>query len=278
MSQHYDSAGWFLVCSLFHCCVLHSLFDYNLFTIVDIDALGAGLAAEADAVEGVPCFAVEGHFARLGVERADGGSLAAGRNEFDGDALRQFLSSCCAASHSAGGGIVGLVARPHQVARRGADLRAVLRPHEFASLDGSLVVIYSLHLLSRSCKAIHLAEFAYVLCWMFAVRAVVPVARLVGADEVPFVPGKIRGAVIRLYLCAAAVVLGEDGDAVAVILDVDVLQVVLIRMWHRAHSGHEEVRMVGLHRGHFVGIITAYLVHLGRPFARLRVRWMPLNS
>ena len=59
MLQHYDPAGRFLVCSLFHCCVLHSLFDYNLFTIVDIDALGAGLAAEADAVEGVPCLAVE---------------------------------------------------------------------------------------------------------------------------------------------------------------------------------------------------------------------------
>ena len=31
----------------------------DLFTIVDIDALGAGLAAEADAVEGVPCLAVK---------------------------------------------------------------------------------------------------------------------------------------------------------------------------------------------------------------------------
>ena len=30
--------------------------------------------------------------------------------------------------------------------------------------------------------------------------------------------------------------------------------------------------MVGLHRGHFVGIIAAYLVHLGHPFARLRIQ------
>jgi len=66
MLQHYDPAGWFLVCSLFHCCVLHSLFDYNLFSVVDIDALGAGLAAQAHTVQRVPCFAVEGHFARLG--------------------------------------------------------------------------------------------------------------------------------------------------------------------------------------------------------------------
>ena len=59
MLQHYDPAGRFFVCSLFHCCVLHSLFDYNLFTIINIDALRAGLAAEFYAVEGVPCLAVK---------------------------------------------------------------------------------------------------------------------------------------------------------------------------------------------------------------------------
>ena len=46
--------------ALFFIAVLSiSLLYYNLFTIVDIDAFGAGLAAEADAVEGVPCLAVE---------------------------------------------------------------------------------------------------------------------------------------------------------------------------------------------------------------------------
>ena len=87
-----------------------------------------------------------------------------------------------------------------------------------------------------------------------------PVARLVGADEVPFVPGKIRSAVIRLYLCAALVALGEDVDADAAIIDVPILRF-LVR--------YVEVRRVGRHRGRF-GIVR--LSHLGRPLARLRVQ------
>ena len=53
---------------------MFSLLDYNLTSIVDIDALSAGLAAQAHTVERVPCLAVEGHLARLGVNLADGGS------------------------------------------------------------------------------------------------------------------------------------------------------------------------------------------------------------
>ena len=63
----------------------------DLFAIVDIDAFGAGLAAEADAVEGVPCLAVERDFARRGVKGADGGSLAAAADEAHGDALGQVV-------------------------------------------------------------------------------------------------------------------------------------------------------------------------------------------
>ena len=68
-----------------------SLLDYNLTSIVDIDALGAGLAAQAHTVEGVPCLAVEGHLARRGVNLADGGSLAAAADEAHGDALGQVV-------------------------------------------------------------------------------------------------------------------------------------------------------------------------------------------
>ena len=68
-----------------------SLLDYNLTSIVDIDALGAGLAAQAHTVERVPCLAVEGHLARLGVNLADGGSLAAAADEAHGDALGQVV-------------------------------------------------------------------------------------------------------------------------------------------------------------------------------------------
>ena len=54
MSQFDNCHCGFLVCSLFHCCVLLSLFDYNLFTIIDIDTLLAGLATQANAVQRVP--------------------------------------------------------------------------------------------------------------------------------------------------------------------------------------------------------------------------------
>ena len=84
----------------------------DLFTIVlalqatrgraDIDALGAGLAAQAHTVEGVPCLAValgfaallvkEREFARVGVNLADGSSFAAAADEAHGDALG--LISC----------------------------------------------------------------------------------------------------------------------------------------------------------------------------------------
>ena len=63
----------------------------DLFAIVDIDALSAGLAAQAHTVERVPCLAVEGHLARLGVNLADGGSLAAAADEAHGDALGQVV-------------------------------------------------------------------------------------------------------------------------------------------------------------------------------------------
>ncbi len=62
---------WFLVCFLFHCSVLHSLFDYNLATIVDIQSLLRGLAVEHATAHLVPaverdvaCFNV--HFTNLG--------------------------------------------------------------------------------------------------------------------------------------------------------------------------------------------------------------------
>ena len=54
MLQYNDLAGRFLVCSLFHCSVLHSLLNYNLLTIIDIDALSAGLLVEFHAVQRVP--------------------------------------------------------------------------------------------------------------------------------------------------------------------------------------------------------------------------------
>ena len=95
MLQHNDPLRGLHIL-LFHCCVLHSLFDYNLFTIVDIDALGAGLAAQAHTVERVPCLTVEREFARLGVEGADGGSLAAAADEAHGDALGQVVGGGCA--------------------------------------------------------------------------------------------------------------------------------------------------------------------------------------
>ena len=70
---------------------MSSLLDYNLTSIVDIDALSAGLAAQAHTVERVPCLAVERDFARLGVEGADGGCLAAAADEAHGDALGQVV-------------------------------------------------------------------------------------------------------------------------------------------------------------------------------------------
>ena len=54
MLQYNDLAGRFLVCSLFHCSVLYSLLNYNLLTIIDIDALSAGLLVEFHAVQRVP--------------------------------------------------------------------------------------------------------------------------------------------------------------------------------------------------------------------------------
>ena len=92
MGSLLPASNWHLCCSsttlndgfiYFFFIAVYSLLDYNLelrsssltlgnvselsflslnrdlFTIVDIDALGAGLAAEADAVEGVPCLAVK---------------------------------------------------------------------------------------------------------------------------------------------------------------------------------------------------------------------------
>ena len=66
-----------------------------------------------------------------------------------------------------------------------------------------------------------------------------PVARLVGALEHPVVPGYAVTVVILRLLRAALVVLGEDGDAGAANIDVQIL---------RALAGHVEVRMVGLQR------------------------------
>ena len=82
---------------------MSSLLDYDLLTIIDIDALGAGLAAQAHTVERVPCLAVKGHLARLGVEGADAGYLTVRSYQLDGDALRQFLlRSSCTPCHGAG--------------------------------------------------------------------------------------------------------------------------------------------------------------------------------
>ena len=68
----------------------------DLFAIVDIDALGAGFAAQTHTVERVPCLAVEGHLARLGVNLADGGCFAVAADEAHGDALGQVVGGGCA--------------------------------------------------------------------------------------------------------------------------------------------------------------------------------------
>ena len=80
-----------------------SLLNYDLFTIINIQSLLGGLAAQAHAVERVPCLAVKGHLARLGVERADGGCLAVAAYQAHDDALWQFLvrSSCTTRESSA---------------------------------------------------------------------------------------------------------------------------------------------------------------------------------
>ena len=93
MGSPLSASNWHLCCSsttlndgfiYFFFIAVSSLLDYNLFSVVDIDALGAGLATKFHTIEGVPCLAVEGHLARLGVNLADGGSLAAAADEAHG--------------------------------------------------------------------------------------------------------------------------------------------------------------------------------------------------
>ena len=93
MGSPLPASNWHLCCSsitltdgfsYFFFITVSSLLDYNLLTVVDIDALGAGLAAQAHTVERVPCLAVEREFARLGVEGADGGCFAAAADEAHG--------------------------------------------------------------------------------------------------------------------------------------------------------------------------------------------------
>ena len=70
---------------------------YHYFTsIINIQSLLGGLAAQAHTVERVPCLAVEREFARLGVEGADGGCFAAAADEAHGDALGQVVGGGCA--------------------------------------------------------------------------------------------------------------------------------------------------------------------------------------
>ena len=45
---------WFHVCPFFPCSIFHSLLNYNLLTIIDIDALSGGLLVEFHAVQRVP--------------------------------------------------------------------------------------------------------------------------------------------------------------------------------------------------------------------------------